>query len=114
MSHTIPCIVRACAYRERPSFLPEKHEELKATTQRLEEQRDQTLTDFESLEKAFADLHQRYLKLKTASQTLHKVRVGKTLRNHDKHQQLPSDSQTTIVATSQCMCVPLHTRMRST
>ena len=51
----------------------DRYSELKTEIKKVEHQRDQTLSDFESLEKSFADLHQRYLKLKTASQALQQV-----------------------------------------
>ena len=53
--------------------MTDRYEELKGEVSKLEQQRDQTLADFESLEKSFADLHQRYLKLKSTAQTLQKV-----------------------------------------
>ena len=51
----------------------DKYEELKVEAGQLEQDRDTALADFESLEKAFADLHQRYFKLKSSSQALQKV-----------------------------------------
>lgn len=58
----------------------ERYGELKTEIKKLEHQRDQTLRDFESLEKSFADLHQRYLKLKTASQALQQVLTAQQRR----------------------------------
>ena len=60
-------------YTPSPPHMTDRYEELKGEVSKLEQQRDQTLADFESLEKSFADLHQRYLKLKSTAQTLQKV-----------------------------------------
>ena len=67
------CIMSACWLTFIAHMHAERYEELKGEVSKLEQQRDQALSDFESLEKSFADLHQRYLKLKSASQTLLKV-----------------------------------------
>ena len=56
-----------------PPHTTDRYEELKGEISKLEQQRDQTLADFESLEKSFADLHQRYLKLKSIAQTFQRV-----------------------------------------
>lgn len=55
------------------THMTDRYEELKGEVSKLEQQRDQTLADFESLEKSFADLHQRYLKLKSIAQTFQRV-----------------------------------------
>ena len=57
-------------YAESESRIIDCYEKLKEDAKRVEEQRKQAITDFESLEKSFADLHQRYLKLKSTSQGL--------------------------------------------
>ena len=62
----------------------DKYGELKTELKKVEHQRDQTMRDFESLEKSFADLHQRYLKLKTASQTLQQVLPPPHPKHHSK------------------------------
>lgn len=67
------CIMSACWPTFTAHMHAERYEELKGEVSKLEQQRDQALADFESLEKSFADLHQRYLKLKSTAQTLLKV-----------------------------------------
>ncbi|XP_065919444.1 transforming acidic coiled-coil-containing protein 3-like [Dysidea avara] len=49
-----------------------KYEEMKSFVKDTEKQRDQALLDFESLEKSFNEMHQRYLKLKNVTQAMKK------------------------------------------
>ena len=73
-THTLPYTHPPLPYMHmlRP-HTTDRYEELKGEVSKLEQQRDQTLADFESLEKSFTDLHQRYLKLKSIAQALQKV-----------------------------------------
>lgn len=54
------------------TIMLEKYEEMKQYVKDTEKQRDQALLDFESLEKSFNELHQRYLKLKNVAQAMKK------------------------------------------
>ena len=50
----------------------------------IEQQRESAIRDFEGLDKSFADLHQRYLKLKQSSDSQQQVYRETTITIHQQ------------------------------
>lgn len=61
-------------------ILHSHYDDLRAKVKEIEQQREAAIRDFEGLDKSFADLHQRYLRLKQSSDTLQQVSLNQSVR----------------------------------
>ena len=58
------------------------YEDLRAKVKEIEQQRDTAIRDFEGLDRSFADLHQRYLRLKQSADSQQQVECVPSIPGH--------------------------------